>query len=81
MDRKTAPPIKDAVEFNLQLKPCEQFTLDNGVPVYAIDAGAQDVLQLELGFMRATGSKISVPWPPPPISCSRTEQVNEPPSS
>ena len=50
MDRKTAPPIKDAVEFNLQLKPCEQFTLDNGVPVYAIDAGAQDVLQLELVF-------------------------------
>lgn len=50
MNRKTAPPIKDAVEFNLQLKPCEQFTLDNGVPVYAINAGTQDVIQVELVF-------------------------------
>lgn len=50
IDRLVAPPIKDAVEFNLQLKPCERFTLDNGVPVYAIDAGAQEVLQVELVF-------------------------------
>jgi len=50
MDRKTAPPIKDAVEFNLQLKPYEHFTLDNGVPVYTINAGTQEVLQLELIF-------------------------------
>ena len=49
-DRKTAPPIKDAVEFNLQLKPYEHFTLDNGVPVYAVNAGTQDVLQVELVF-------------------------------
>ncbi len=50
MNRTKAPLIKDAVEFDLHLKPCEQFTLDNGVPVYAVDAGAQDVLQLELVF-------------------------------
>ena len=50
MNRKTAPQIKDAVEFNLQLKPCQKFTLDNGVPVYAIDAGAQEVIQIELVF-------------------------------
>jgi predicted Zn-dependent peptidase len=50
MNRKEAPPIKDAVEFELQLKPCRRFSLDNGVPVYTIDAGAQDVLQLELVF-------------------------------
>jgi zinc protease len=49
-DRLAAPPIKDAVEFNLQLKPCEKFSLDNGIPVYAVDAGAQEVLQLELVF-------------------------------
>ena len=49
-DRKVAPPIKDAVEFNLQLKPYEYFTLDNGVPVYTINAGTQDVLQVELVF-------------------------------
>ena len=50
IDRLTPPLIKDAVEFNLQLKPCEKFSLDNGIQVYAIDAGAQEVLQLELIF-------------------------------
>lgn len=50
MNRKTAPPIKDAIEFNLELKPYQKFTLDNGVPVYSIDAGAQEVVQIELVF-------------------------------
>ncbi len=50
MNRKSAPHIKDAIEFELQLKPYQHFTLNNGVPVYAIDAGAQDVLQVELVF-------------------------------
>lgn len=50
MNRKTPPPIKDAIEFNLQLKPYEQYTLDNGVPVYVINAGAQEVLQIEMVF-------------------------------
>lgn len=50
MNRKTAPLIKDAVEFNLQLKPYQKFTLDNAVPVYAIDAGAQEVVQVEMVF-------------------------------
>lgn len=50
LDRTIAPPIKDAVHFNLQLKPYEHFTLDNGVPVYAVDGGVEDVLQLELVF-------------------------------
>jgi len=50
INRTLAPEIKDATEFNLQLKPYEKFTLDNGVEVYAINAGAQDVLQLEMIF-------------------------------
>ena len=50
MHRKTAPLIKDAIEFNLELKPYQKFTLDNGVPVYTIDAGAQEVVQIELVF-------------------------------
>ncbi len=50
MNRTIAPPIKDAIEFNLQLKPYEHFALDNGVPVYVVNAGAQDVLQIELVF-------------------------------
>lgn len=50
LDRTKAPLIKDAVEFNLHLKQAEQFTLDNGVPVYSINAGAQEVALVELVF-------------------------------
>ncbi len=48
--RKTAPEIIDAVDMKLQLKPYDFITLDNGVPVYSIDAGAQDVLMIEWVF-------------------------------
>ncbi|GAB2839869.1 M16 family metallopeptidase [Ferruginibacter profundus] len=50
LDRTIPPPIKDAIEFDLQLKPYTFFELDNGVPVYTIDAGTQEVFQLELVF-------------------------------
>lgn len=50
IDRKTAPPIIDAVNFHLELKPYENFILDNGVPVYAINAGAEEVLMVEMVF-------------------------------
>ncbi len=50
MNRKIAPPIVDAVNFNLQLKPYQYFTLENGIPVYCIDAGEQEVLQIEWIF-------------------------------
>ena len=50
VDRKIAPPITDAVNFHLELKPYEKFTLDNGVPVYAINAGAEEVMSVEIVF-------------------------------
>lgn len=50
LDRTQPPPIKDAVEFSLKLKPYEKYVLNNGVEVYAIDAGAEDVLQVEWVF-------------------------------
>ena len=50
LNRTIAPPIKDAIEFDLQLKPYTFFELDNGVPVYTIDAGTQEVFQLEMVF-------------------------------
>ena len=50
LNRTIAPQIKDAVDFNLQLKKAEQFTLDNGVPVYSINAGAQEVTMIEIVF-------------------------------
>lgn len=50
MNRKTAPSIKDAVEYQLLLKPIEKNVLDNGIEVYSIHAGAQEVIQLELVY-------------------------------
>jgi len=50
VNRKIAPPIIDAVNFHLELKPYEKFTLDNGVPVYAVNAGAEEVMMVELVF-------------------------------
>ncbi len=47
IDRKQVPHIVDAVDFNLQLKPYKKFTLRNGVDVYTIDAGAEEVMYLE----------------------------------
>ncbi|MDB5196343.1 MAG: peptidase [Flaviaesturariibacter sp.] len=50
LDRKNPPLIKDATDFNLQLKPYQKYVLRNGVEVYAIDAGAEEVVQVELIF-------------------------------
>lgn len=50
IDRKTPPRIIDAIEFDVKLKPAEKATLANGTDVYAVNAGAEDVLQLEWVF-------------------------------
>ena len=50
MNRKIAPPIKDAIEYNLLLKPYDHFVLDNGIHVYSVNAGAQEVIQLEMVY-------------------------------
>jgi zinc protease len=50
IDRAVAPEIVDAVNFKLQLKTYKKFTLKNGVDVYSIDAGAEEVLSLEWVF-------------------------------
>jgi len=49
-DRKQAPPILDSVNFHLHLKPYQKFILNNGVEVYAIDAGAEEVMLVEWMF-------------------------------
>lgn len=49
-DRKQAPRIKDAVEFNLSLKPYEKLVLDNGIEVYTVSGGAEEVMQMEWVF-------------------------------
>jgi zinc protease len=50
LDRKQAPVIVDAVDFNLQLKPYQKYILKNGTEVYAIDAGAEEVMLVEWVF-------------------------------
>jgi zinc protease len=50
LNRKQGPVIKDAIEFDLKLNPYEKHILRNGAEVYAIDAGAEDVLQVEWVF-------------------------------
>jgi predicted Zn-dependent peptidase len=46
-DRTKVPAIVDAVDFKLNLKPYEKYTLDNGAEVYTVNAGAEEVLLLE----------------------------------
>jgi zinc protease len=50
LDRKNAPAIVDAVDLKLQLKPYKKFTLKNGVDVYTIEAGAEEVMSIEWVF-------------------------------
>ncbi len=50
VNRSQAPIIKDAVDFDILLKPYELFRLDNGIPVYVVRSGEQETLQLELVF-------------------------------
>ena len=50
INRKQAPAIVDAVNFRVELKKAEKFVLKNGVEVYAVDAGTEDVLSVEWVF-------------------------------
>ncbi|MEP6846022.1 MAG: pitrilysin family protein [Panacibacter sp.] len=49
-DRTIAPPIKDGIDFNLSLKPCEKATLANGAPLYYINDGTEEVALIEFVF-------------------------------
>ena len=50
LNRTTAPPIKEAIDYDLKLPAYQLLTLKNEVPVYMINAGAQDVVQIEFVF-------------------------------
>ncbi len=50
LNRTIAPAIVDAVNFNLQLQPYQKYVLRNGIEVYAIDAGSEEVVQIEWVF-------------------------------
>ncbi|CAN5291951.1 pitrilysin family protein [soil metagenome] len=50
LDRKTPPHIKDAIQFKVDLAPCEKATLDNGIPLYFVNGGTEEVLMLDIVF-------------------------------
>lgn len=50
LNRKIAPPIKDATAFHLELPPYQKYVLKNGVEVYAIDLGNVDALMVNWVF-------------------------------
>ena len=50
INRLVPPPIHNAVSFDLTLVPSQRHKLSNGVPVIAVDAGVEEVLQIEWVF-------------------------------
>ena len=50
LDRTTPPAIHDAVEFDFKLPALNTLSLDNGLPLYWVDAGVQDVVQIDWVF-------------------------------
>ncbi len=50
LNRKKAPAIHEPVAFDVRLKKCDVYTLDNGTPVYAIHSSTHEVMQVELVY-------------------------------
>jgi len=50
LDRKTPPQIHDAIEFDYKLPPVNTHVLDNGIPLYWLNAGVQDVVEVDWAF-------------------------------
>ncbi len=50
INRKIAPPIKNATEFDFVLPPCNTFICENNIPIYSVNAGTQDVFSMEIIF-------------------------------
>ncbi|WEK36787.1 MAG: pitrilysin family protein [Candidatus Pseudobacter hemicellulosilyticus] len=54
LNRTVAPPIKDAIDFEIVLPACEKHTLSNGVEVYALNMGSEDTLMVNWVFYGGT---------------------------
>jgi len=50
LDRKIVPPIHDAIEFDYILPPINTQMLTNGRPLYWLNAGVQDVVEIDWVF-------------------------------
>ncbi len=50
VNRSIAPVIHDAIEFEYKLPPINNTRLDNNIPLHWLDAGVQDILQVDWVF-------------------------------
>jgi zinc protease len=50
LDRSIAPQIHDAIEFDYVLPPITRQELSNGIPLYWLNAGVQDVAEVDWVF-------------------------------
>ena len=50
LNRKSAPEITDAINFQLNLPPYQKISLKNGVEVFLLDMGTVDTLMMSLVF-------------------------------
>jgi len=50
INRTVAPPIVDALNFNFTLPPCNHTVSENGIPVYWLHAGEQEVVEIDWVF-------------------------------
>lgn len=48
--RTAPPPIKDPVDFDVKLPPCDKYKLSNGVEVYAVNMGSEDTMMISWVF-------------------------------
>ncbi len=50
IDRSIAPKIHDAIEFDFKLPPIEKQQLSNGIPLYWLSGGVQEVAEIDWVF-------------------------------
>lgn len=50
INRKETPPIHDAISFDYHLQPVQKEIFQNNVPIWWLNAGTQDVIQLDWVF-------------------------------
>jgi zinc protease len=50
IDRKAVPNIKDATSFDYILPPCETHICANGLPIWFVNSGSQEVMNIEFVF-------------------------------
>lgn len=50
INRTIAPEIKDAISFHFHLPECQRVQFNNGIPLYWLNAGTQEVVQIDWVF-------------------------------